>query len=300
LNQKANTLCNIGDIPEILGNLTEKAEGMLTHIYLINQWFYNKPSVLEIGNKEWDILNVIYPKYQHLAQEIEILKLDRDGEAICLDRYRIQNKIGILNSIHDRLANSSAAANAKECGVDICGALSQDASLISQVASGITVGDRFGSPRSSLLQDIENLSNLTLSYDKIYDYINQEVTAGGDTSSGAEILVSWDPQTKETYADFLNNVALLVNNSKDSISSGLQAIYKNTYAVPYNLWKNADFQLPELNLANEEQLQNCTALHAGAAAAANSTSAAAANSTSAAAANSTSASGSAAGNSTSP
>jgi hypothetical protein len=275
LNQKANTLCNIGDIPEVLGNLTELAEGMLTHIYLVNQWFYNKPSVLEIGNNEWDILNVIYPKYQHLSQQIDILKLDRDGEAICLDRYRIQNKIDALNRIHDRLANSSVA-NAKECGVDICGTLSQDASIISQVASGITVGDRFNSSTNALKQDIDNLNNLTKSYDEIYDYINQDITAGGNTAPGPEILVSWNPQTKETYADFLNNVALLVNNSKDSISSGLQAIYENTYAVPYNLWKNADFQLPELNLANEVQLQNCSASA------------------------SASASGSAAGNSTSP
>jgi len=257
LNDKANSLCNISDIPEVIGNMTEQAAGMLAHIYIVNQWFYNKPYVLEIGNNQWDVLNVIYPKYQHVLQQVEILKQDRDNQAICLDRYGIQNKINVLNLMHDRLANSSVA-DAHECGIDVCGTLSQDANLLTQAANSINVGDRFTAVQNAIQQDLVNLNNLTQAYDSIYDYINQEISANGQSASGPDVLVSWDNNTKNNYGDFYNNVASLVNNSKDAINNGIQAIYANTYAVPNNLWQNANFQLPEISLANEDTMLNCT------------------------------------------
>jgi hypothetical protein len=237
--------------------MTEQAAGILSHIYIVNQWFYNKPYVLAIGNNQWNVLNVIYPKYQHVLQQVEILKQDRDNQAICLDRYGIQNKINVLNLMHDRLANSSVA-DAHECGIDVCGTLSQDANLLNQAANSINVGDRFIAVKNAIQQDLDNLNNVTQAYDAIYDYINQEITANGNTSSGPAVLVSWDNNTHHQFADFYNNVALLVNNSQDAINNGIQAIYQNTYAVPNNLWKNADFQLPEISLANEDTMLNCT------------------------------------------
>jgi hypothetical protein len=237
--------------------MTEQAAGMLEHIYIINQWFYNKPYVMEIGNNQWDVLNVIYPKYQHVLQQVEILKQDRDNDAICLDRWGIQNKINVLNLMHDRLANSSVA-DAHECGIDVCGTLSQDANLLNQAANSISVSDRFTAVQNAIQADLDNLNNLTQAYDAIYDYINQEISANGNTSSGPEVLVSWDNSTKTQFADFYNNVASLVNNSVDAINNGIQAIYANTYAVPNNLWQNANFQLPEISLANEDTMLNCT------------------------------------------
>jgi len=230
---------------------------MLTHIYIVNQWFYNKPYVMEIGNSQWDVLSVIYPKYQHVLQQIDILKLDRDNEAICLNRYAVQGQIGVLNLMYDRLSNQSVA-NAHDCGIDVCGTLSQDASILNNAAASIIVSDRFSSVQNAIQQDLNNLNNVFAAYNSIYDYINQVFSAGGNSSTGPQILVSMDNQTRQGYSIFFTNVENLVNQSYSTINNGLSAIYQNTYAVPNNLWKNADFQLPLITLANQEQMVNCT------------------------------------------
>jgi hypothetical protein len=258
LNQNANALCNIGDIPETIEAQSYVAIADLTRIYILNQWFYNKPYLLTIGNANWGLLNVIFPKYQHVLQEAQILTQDRDNQAICQSRYSIQNQIDLINYVHDGLANASTVNSTQnECGIDIGYTLSSDAQIIQQAANSINTTNQFTVVEADIQQDLQNLKVARAAYESIWDYINQDFNAGGNTTSGPQLLLSNDNATKNEYAAFYSNVANLVSSSAGTITAALQAVYQNTFVVPNSLWQNPNFQLPNITLTNNEALENC-------------------------------------------
>jgi hypothetical protein len=259
LNQNANALCNIGDIPETIEAQSNEAIADLNRIYILNQWFYNKPYLLTIGNSNWNLLNVIYPKYQHVLQQAQILVQDRDNQAICISRYAIQDQIDLINDVHDGLANASTVNSTQnECGIDIGYTLSSDAQILQQASNSINTTNQFTAVEADIQQDLQNLNVARAAYEAIWDYINQDFNAGGNTTSGPQLLLSNDNATKNEFAVFYTNVANLVSSSAGTIAAALQAVYQNTFVVPNNLWQNPNFQLPNITLTNNEELKNCS------------------------------------------